>query len=131
MLKLGKYKTGEAFYIDKYKKFRGTSGKIYKGNKVILLAIAKDNFIYVTLESFKKYKNKQRESMTVVEEITSWENKVDNLKISTRSGMYKRTWRSRKKSGTKHFTTGRNRGTVQAEKGQQGAQFVKKSTVRD
>ena len=126
MLRLGNYqRVGTAYLNDKYKKFRDKTGKIYKGNKVVLLVLDKEENIYVTLDSYNKHQNKSRENMTVVEEITSWSKKVDNLKISTRSGMYKRTWKSRKKNGTRHSTTGKNHGTAQEEKGRPGVRFVK------
>jgi len=124
MLRLGHFGKGAAYLNNKFKKFRGPTNKIYKGNKVVLLE-ENGTLIYVTLDSYNACRNKDINKMQIVEEITSWEVKRDNLKISTRSGMYKLKCKSPKKRGTKNSITGRNRGTAAEEKDQQDVRSVK------
>lgn len=127
ILYLGKYhKTGTAYLYDNHKKFKDDKGKIYKGNNVVVLCLPNKQTINVTKDSFVKNKYKDISLMVKLEEITSWPNRIDNLKISTRSGMYKRAWKSHKKNGTKLSITGKSHGNVKAEKDQPGVRFVKK-----
>ena len=128
MLKLFKFDDTTAYYSLDYKRFRDSNKNIYKAKEVVLLVTnngSKDDKVYVTLESYNSG-NKDINKMTIVEEITPCQQKIDNLKISTRSGMFKLKCKSRKRNGTKHFTTGKNRGSAQVEKDQLDARYVKK-----
>lgn len=123
MLKLSTLGNKTAYLNKRYKKFKDAKGKIYNGNKIVLID-SKTSIRYVTLSSYNKYYKNNQSQLIEVEEITSWPQKRDNLSISTKSGMYKQIWKSPRKNGTPSSTTESNRGTATTENVQQDAKNV-------
>jgi len=113
MLKLKTIGNASIFLNLKYKKFKDSSGKFYRGDKTVLI-LDKDNPpLNVTKESYNKFYKQHRDKLVPVNEVTGWRKKIDNLKISTKFGTSKPKWKSPKKNGQAYSTTLKTRGNVQ------------------